>query len=296
VKLRALVLVSVALAAARPAFAQDEATESTARKESRAMFRRGVAAAEQQHWAEARDDFVRAYELFAHPSILLDLGVSRSHVGEFAQAEKDLTRFLAEDSGATPDELQTARLALGEVRKHLGTLRIRVSPAGATATVDQRPVALAGDSFTDVRLAMGPHEVAATAPGHAKWSGRVVIDAPESKVVDLALPARARGHAGAGLGAQRIGSFVLFGAGVALAGFGVFAGVHSIDLANQYNTPTEPNFQNPATKSEGIAFRTAADVTLAVAGACVAVGLVLYLTAPKHTTVALSAAGFTVRF
>jgi hypothetical protein len=293
-------ILAVAFALARPAAAQDrpdDPTESLPRKQSRAMFRRGVAAAEAQRWSEARDDFQKAFQLFPHPSILLDLGVSRSHVGEYEQAEQDLTRFMAEDTGATADELQAARLALVDVRKHLGTIRVRVSPAGAIATVDQRPVALVEGQLADVRVALGPHELEAHAPGHEEWKGRVIVDGPEAKVVDLTLAALAKPKPHAGVPAQRIVSFVLFGTGVALAGFGIFAGVHSIDLANQYNTPTEPNYQNPATKSEGIAFRTAADVTLVLAAACVAAGLVLYFTTPKHTThVALAPTGLTVRF
>jgi len=262
------------------------------------MFRKGVAAAEQQRWLEARDDFVKAYELYAHPSILLDLGVSRAHVGEYAQAEQDLTRFLAEDTSATADELQSARTMLTDVRKHLGTVRVRVAPAGATATLDQKPIALVAGELTDVRVALGPHELVATAPGHDPWEGRVDVSGPDAKVVDLTLAKHAAPRPHGGIGTQRVVSFVLFGTGVALAGFGIFAGVHSIDLANQYNTPTEANYQNPATKSEGIAFRTAADVTLAIAGACVVAGVVLYFTAPKQRapTVALTPFGIAGRF
>ena len=278
------VAFAVALSLTRAAAAQDrpeDPNESQPRKESRAMFRKGVAAAEQQRWLEARDDFVKAYELYAHPSILLDLGVSRAHVGEYAQAEQDLTRFLAEDTSATADELQSARTMLGDVRKHLGTVRVRVAPAGATATLDQKPIALVAGELTDVRVALGPHELVATAPGHDRWEGRVDVDGPDAKIVDLTLAKHAAPRPHGGIGTQRVVSFVLFGSGVALAGFGIFAGVHSIDLANQYNTPTEANYQNPATKTEGIAFRTAADITLALAGACVVAGVVLYFTAPK---------------
>jgi hypothetical protein len=301
VRLRALVLfATVALSLARAAGAQDrpdDPNESAPRQQSRAAFRQGVAAAEKQHWVEARDAFEHAFALFPHPSILLDLGVSRAHVGEFAEAEQDLVRFLAEDTGATSDEMQTARAALADVRKHLGTIRVRVSPSGATATLDQKPIALVSGELTDVRVALGPHELEAKAANHETWSGRVNVDGPEAKVVDLTLSARPRPPPHVGFGTQQIVSFALFGTGVALAGFGIFAGVHSIDLANQYNTPTEANFQNPATKSEGIAFRTAADVTLILAGACVAAGVVLYVTAPKRrATVALTPTGLAVRF
>lgn len=291
----ALAVLSAPLARAQDT-RRDDPSESEGREESRAAFRRGVAAAKQQKWSEARDDFVEAYKLFPHPSILLDLGVSRFRVGEYVAAEQDLTRFLAEDTGATPDELQTARGMLADVRKHLGTIRVRISPAGATATLDEKPIALVAGELADVRVALGPHTLEASAPDHETWKRKIEIDSPDAKVVDLTLSPRGQEHAQSGGSPQRVASYVLFGTGVALAGFGIFAGVRSIDLANQYNTPTEPNFQNPSTKSEGIAFRTAADVTLVLAGACVAAGIVLYVTAPKKTKVALLPAGIRVTF
>jgi hypothetical protein len=288
VRRTAVAFFALTLFAAQLARAQDT-NDTQERNDSRAAFRRGVAAVKLQHWTEARDDFLEAYKLFPHPSILLDLGVSRSHVGEYVQSEQDLTRFLADDTGATPEELQTARSTLAEVRKHLGTVRIRITPVGATAMLDEKPIALVAGALTDVRVALGAHTLEASATDRDTWTGKVTIDGPEAKVVDLTLAPHGEKHVEGGVSAGRIASFVLFGSGVALAGFGIFAGVRSIDLANQYNTPTEANFQNPSTKTEGIAFRTAADVTLVVAGACVALGIVLYvMSAPKKTTVTLA--------
>ena len=292
--MRRFLLAAIVVLAASPARAQQG--EDQAREDSRAAFRRGVAAVKQQHWTEARDDFLQAYKLFPHPSILLDLGMSRFHVGEYVASEQDLTRFLAEDTGAQPEELQTARSTLADVRKHLGTIRVRISPVGATATLDDKPIALVAGELTDVRVSLGAHSLEASAPDHDTWSGKVNVDGPQAKVVDLTLSPRGQKHDAAGVPAQRVASFVLFGTGIALAGFGIFAGVRSIDLANQYNTPTEANFQNPSTKTEGIAFRTAADITLVVAGACVVAGIVLYVTTPKKTQVAFSPAGLRVTF
>jgi len=292
---RRFLLVAIVVVLAAPA-ARAQQGEDQAREDSRAAFRRGVAAVKLQHWTEARDDFLQAYKLFPHPSILLDLGMSRFHVGEYVASEQDLTRFLAEDTGAQPEELQTARSMLADVRKHLGTIRVRISPIGSTATIDDKPIALVGGELTDVRVSIGAHSLEASAPDHERWSGKVNVDGPEAKVVDLTLSPRGQKHDSAGVPAQRIASFVLFGTGVALAGVGIFTGIRSIDLANQYNTPTEANFQNPATKTEGLALRTTADVTLVLAGACVVAGIVLYVTTPKKTQVAFFPAGLRVTF
>ncbi len=302
-RLVALSIFSGALFLCVPARAQtrdarpEDPNESQQRQESRAAFRRGVAALEKQKWSEARDEFAHAYDLFPHPSILLDLGLSRSHVGDWVQAEQDLTKFMAEDTGALPDELQTARGALAEVRKHLGTIRIRIAPAGTSALLDHKPIALASGDLVDVRVASGDHELEASAPDHDTWQGHLEVDGGGAKVVDLTLAPHEIEVAHHGIPPQRLVSYILFGATVGFVGFGAFAGLHSIDLANQYNTNTDPNYQNPGTKSEGIAYRTAADVTFAIAGACVIAGIVLYVTTPKRAAnVALVPFGIAGRF
>jgi len=292
-----LVVATVAAAQTRDARPEDP-NESQQRQDSRAAFRRGVSALEKQKWSEARDEFAHAYDLFPHPSILLDLGLARSHVGEWVQAEQDLTRFLAEDTGALPDELQTARITLESVRHHIGTVRVRIAPAGASATLDQKPVALAPSDLVDVRVAEGDHELVATAPDHETWRGHIGVDAGATKVVDLTLaPNDEKTAPRRGVSAQRVASYVTFGAGVAIAGFATFAGLHSIDLANEYNTPGNPSYQNPGTKSEGIDYRTAADVTFAIAGACVIAAAILYFYVPKkNAPVALGPLGVGFRF
>src|ERR1700682_1074191 len=73
------------------------------REASRAAYRRGVQEVESQNYAAARDSFLEAYRLFAHPSILLNLGIARMHTAEFVVAEQDLVRFLSDDGGASQD-------------------------------------------------------------------------------------------------------------------------------------------------------------------------------------------------
>jgi PEGA domain len=259
----------------------EEPVESEQRQESRAAFRQGVVALQRQQWTVARDAFLQAYKLFPHPSILLDLGISRAHVGEVVEAEQDLTRFLAEDTSATPDELQTARTTLEGVRKRVGTLRVRVAPSGATATLDGKPVALVAGDFLAMRVVRGSHTLEATASGHETWTGRVDVDGPDAKVVDLTLGTHDEAPLHTGLGASRTAAITCFAVAFATAGLASFAGIYSIDLANQYNTMGEPNYQNPSTKSTGIAFRTTADVSFILAGALVVAGVALYVTAPK---------------
>src|SRR5579883_1102499 len=168
--LRRLVLAAAIASALALAARPGAAGDADARERSRAAFRRGVAQVEAGNYTAARDSFQEAYRIFPHPSILLNLGIARAHTGQWLEAEQDLVHFLADDGGAQPDELASARAALAQARAHLGTFRLRVSPDGARATLDAHPVALLPGSFVDVRTTRGAHVLRVDADGYAPFS------------------------------------------------------------------------------------------------------------------------------
>ena len=120
--MRRLPIVFLALFAGLFASARAEAAPEDAREQSRAAFRRGVNLVNDGDYKAARDAFLEAYKLFAHPSILLNLGIARWRSGEYVEAEQDLVRFLSDDGGASPEEVQSGRAALSQAREHLGRL------------------------------------------------------------------------------------------------------------------------------------------------------------------------------
>lgn len=269
----ALATMLAALAFASPARADD------AREESRAAFRRGVAAIEKQDWATARTELEHAYELYAHPSILLDLGLARARTEAWVLAEAALVRFLAEDADAAADEVETARRTLVEVKSHLGTLHLHVVPASARVTVDGQAVALANGT-ADVRLVLGEHRVHAEAGGHATQEQTVPVTV-QGADADLSLVALDDPGASHGPPVAQIVGFSLIGAGAVSLGVGIFAGVRALDLSHQYNTAGEARYQDPSAKSAGITLRTVADVTLIGGAVLAAAGVVVLFVAPK---------------
>src|SRR5262249_38314990 len=142
------------------AFAEDPRKE-----QSRTAFRKGVELVQKGDLRGGRDAFVEAYRLFPHPSILLNLGLVRARIGESLEAEHDLLRFLADDGGGTRDEVQSARAALADARTHIGTLKLRVEPAGAHATLDGKPLPLAAGEQTEARVLSGDHVLEIAADG-----------------------------------------------------------------------------------------------------------------------------------
>lgn len=192
-----------------------------AREQSRAAFRRGAALFKQGDFAGARDAFAEAYKLFAHPSILLNLGIARSKTNEWVDAEQDLLRFLADDGGATPEEVQSARTALAEVREHLGTLKLKVAPDAAQATLDGKAIAVVPGGYSETRLPAGVHDLHLEADGYESVDQKIAVSKGKVTVKQVALFA-ARSGGGAAVAAGGGGEAA--GAGAAGAGGGAANG------------------------------------------------------------------------
>jgi hypothetical protein len=275
--LRRLVLAA-AVAAALLASSPPGRADDDPRDRSRAAFRRGVAQAHDGNYTAARDSFLEAYKLFPHPSILLNVGIARAHTGEWLEAEQDLVHFLADDGGAQPDELLSARQELAQTRSHLGTFRLRVSPDGARARIDAHPIALIPGGFVDVRTTRGTHELDCEADGYTPTRRAIVVAAERAPNVDLTLAAEgAPAPASTGEGRRTAGWF-LVGGGVVAAGIGIFSGLTAISLAHDYNTSDNSSYQDPSTKARGIVFRTSADIAFLGALALGGAGLYFLLT------------------
>jgi hypothetical protein len=283
-------LLAIALTAsvrpsqARPEDApQKEGAEvsSADRERSRAAFRRGVTQLRAQDFRAARASFEEAWSLVQHPSILLNLGIARLRTDDPVLAEQDLVRFLSEDPGALPDELSGAREALAEARAKIGTLRVVTSPPSARVSIDGKPVAVrapeagATGAVAEARLKAGKHAVVIEAEGFVA-EPRAVLVTPksESELVVTLSPAPASPSVHGPSRTRSIVGWSLAGlSGVALIASGTMA-LEAVSLSSDYGDVKSKSFQNPSVKSEGIAYRTGADLAfiaalLAGAGAIV---------------------------
>lgn len=264
-------------------------SDAEGRERSRAMFRKGVAQLRAQDWGAARASFEVAWGLYPHPSILLNLGIARLRTDDPVRAEQDLVRFLSEDVGASPDELAGAREALAEARSKLGTLRIVASPASARVAVDGKAVETvrradpgSASVVAEVRAKPGRHLVAVEAEGHTTERRDVDVAAKGEAVVsvglsqvDTAPPKRATED---GVATRTVVGWSLAGlAGAALITSGITA-LRAKSLADGYSDPASARYQDPGARSEGITFRTTADVMLGVALLSGATAAILLLT------------------
>jgi tetratricopeptide (TPR) repeat protein len=278
----AAAIAAVLLSPARTLLADDVGEHATdARERSRAAFRKGVSQAQEGNYAGARNSFVEAYRIFPHPSILLNLGIARAHTGEWLEAEQDLVRFLADDGGAQPGELASARAELAQARSHLGTFRLRISPDGAHATLDAKPIALISGGVVDVRTTRGSHDLVVESEGYAAIDRQILVSTERAPDVDITLRStRGEGaHTPSGEAQRTAGWFLLGGAAVAIA-IGAYAGLEAKSLADGYNTVGSGSYQDASTKARGLVFRTSADVAFLCALGLAGTGVYFLLTAP----------------
>jgi hypothetical protein len=272
---------------AKPASAdQPSASERDAKEKSRAAFRRGVAQLRAQDWAAARASFESAWALYPHPSILLNLGIARLRTDDPVLAEQDLVKFLSEDPGAAPEELAGAREALAEARSKIGTLRVTVTPASARVTVDGRSVETvrrAGASSDDeavvaeVRAKAGRHAITIEAPGHEPAKREIDLSGKGEGAISVKLvPVESTRDVEPRSNGRAVVGWSLAGlSGAALITGGICA-LRAKSLADDYADPTSAGFQSRDTRSEGVTFRTTADVALVV-GIVSAAGAILLL-------------------
>jgi hypothetical protein len=295
---RALVALSLLCGTAAHAAPDDPpASEADAKDRSRAAFRKGVGQLRAQDWTGARASFESAYQLFPHPSILLNLGIAHLKTGDPVLAEKDLVRFLSEDGGAGADELATARETLSEARALIGSLRVIVSPPTARISVDGKivtermhdPDAREG-SVAEVRVKTGRHDVEVDAPGFVTQKRNVDVAGKTEMDVRITLAKNPTAEPSSDVDTRRIVGFGLAGLGGATLITGIVCGFQAKTLADDYADRSKPgSFQNPEVRSDGVTYRTLADVMFGVAVVSGAAAIVLLFTdvgASKSTAVA----------
>jgi hypothetical protein len=288
--LRTLVLAFALTTVASAAHADDVTPESApndaaAREKSRAAFRRGVLQLRSEDWAGARASFEEAWALFQHPSILLNLGIAHLRTGDPVLAEQDLVRFLSEDPGAASDELAAARETLNEARSKIGTVRVVVAPASARVVVDKSAVPVRtsdrGDGgVAEARVAAGKHAIVVSADGYRERTVAVDVAGKTDTEAKIALtPAEdTKPKAAVPSTTRKVVGWSLVGLSGLAIGATTFMGLRAMSLSNDYGDRKSPSFQDHDVKSEGISFRTGADVALGTAIVAGAVAFVLLAT------------------
>lgn len=182
VRALALLLFVSAFAAPAPARAQD------ARSAAHEHFDRGMAASNDQRFAEAVTEFEKAYELWPDYRVLYNIAKVRATLGRSAEAVAAFEAYLDKGGAEVPAaRQQEVREAMQAQLTHVATIDVRVSPAGAEVRVDGQ---LVGRSplAAPVRVTEGKHTLEALLAGRAPQLREVEVPGASRLAVELTFP------------------------------------------------------------------------------------------------------------
>ncbi len=179
------------LAAGRPARAQPmQDGETTSRpsradlEEAKARFLAGRAAVEAGRWADAVENFERAYQLSKAPSALYNLAVALRALGRYREARDQLERlFEVHGERLSPRLRADAERYLEEARGQVATLLLEglETELRHRVRVDGRLVPDEGERPLRVEVDPGRHALVVRAEGRRpfEWEGEVGAGATE---------------------------------------------------------------------------------------------------------------------
>ncbi len=179
-----LLLAASALAAPvvspRPAAAQEEAPYKQ-------HMRNGVKLYEDKNYVAAIAEFEAAYKAEAKASPLVNLALCYKNQFDYPKAIASLELALSRHGAAmSAGDKKAAEDAITEMRGLLAFVTLRVTPPGATISVDGEEK-LPGATSSPIAMGPGSHKIGAQAKGFASAETSVTLVSGEKKTVTLAL-------------------------------------------------------------------------------------------------------------
>jgi hypothetical protein len=153
---------------------------------ARELFLEGVKASEKSQWAKAHAAFLAAWSLKEHYQIAGNLGTAEAKLGKWREAATHLSLYLREAPKEKVAERKSAEELLAQARAKVGSVRVRVEPAGAEVFVDGKAVGkapLAGEVFVEP----GARVVEAKLAGYEAAKKEVSAGAAAAQEVEIRL-------------------------------------------------------------------------------------------------------------
>jgi len=149
------------------------------------LVAKGVELRRQKEDAEALEMFRRAHALAPTSRTLAQMGFAEVALRRWLDAEQHLADAIRAGDSYAAKNRKLIDQQLADARTHIGTLQIS-GPAGATVLLDGRS---AGSLplGTPIRLAEGPVNLSATAPGFAAPERKVIVEGGKEQTVVLVM-------------------------------------------------------------------------------------------------------------
>lgn len=177
-----------------PALAQPEESGVA---EARALFRSGLAAANEERWADALADFERSYALAPRASTLLNLAAAQAELGRLVEASQSYFRFLAEaDAEQTRRYADDAERSLAEVTERIPRVRLSIPDLVPGDLLELDGVEVPSADLS-VPIPMNPGAHVLTVTRDAQEIGRLELTLVESEERGVTLPLQVSAPSGA---------------------------------------------------------------------------------------------------
>lgn len=171
-----------------PAPAGDLARAKVEYESGRTLFRSG-------DYAGALVKLRRSFELSGDPRVLWNMIVCEKQLRHYAKMQPLILRYL-KDGGSllTEAEQEEARRLLGVVQRFVSTLKLEVSPPGASISIDGEPLGLS-PLRSQVLVDLGARKLRVTKARYRDWSQTLQVTGAGELTVRVnleALPERAQ--------------------------------------------------------------------------------------------------------
>ena len=305
--------------APRPADAQAPSGDVQGPEARRtALYRSGVEEATAGHWAEAKSRFAEALAIRASAKVFFSLAQAEEHLGQVATAEGHYARALEASRVAGENDVALAsEQARATIAPSVPHVQVVVIVSGddprqvrrdlrATATIDGHPVAVGAPVAVDP----GAHSLAVSAPGMRDATANLAIGEGQQLDVPVRMdpstapgpsapewrqpPGVPQGPAAVSeapartSGPWRTIGLVTLGAGVVTMAVG---GAVALDAKSKDNRAEgEPGTARQTDSAGAVREGNAASVVLGAGAAVAAVGIVLWLAAPRTSAPGTSSA------
>lgn len=154
--------------------------------EARTHFQAGVQHYQGGRYAEAIAEFQTAHRLFASPTILFNLAQAYRSEGQLSDAIATFRRYIEENPRLTPTQREDVEGVIREIETTRAVLSFEVEPAGATVSLDGRPLGTS-PLPRGVEVLPGPHEISLALPHHVPLTQTINVHAHEQRLFQATL-------------------------------------------------------------------------------------------------------------
>jgi hypothetical protein len=133
-------IIALALSLVAPAGAQPTAEHDNRKERAQALVTDGYRQAQAGDFLAALERFEAAYELFASPKILLNIGTSLRQLGRNAEAAAAYARYL-QDPDADAARREEVAGILADIERGVGKVKLVNRVPGVRFSIDARPLA-----------------------------------------------------------------------------------------------------------------------------------------------------------